>query len=91
MKTEIFLYNALMYKAEKENIKPELCKHCSPACQTWNIRMFSKKFRIELLSNSPFVFIESDRFHILDNAGLNISFEKGIANFYNEKYPEIVI
>ena len=53
---DLNLYNALMKKINLKGINPEFCTcdWCNPKCQTYYVKMFGKKFTLEISFSSMF-------------------------------------
>jgi hypothetical protein len=81
MKTiNLHLYNALMRKINLNAINPGFCNcdFCEPQCQDYEVRLFSKKFKLEICFTHNYASISSNSIKYCD-----ITIDLSEINFYN--------
>lgn len=80
--TDLFLYNALMRQINLKSINPIFCgcQWCDPQCQEYEVRLFSKVFKLEIIFTNDIITISSD--HTLKYSDIVLRLSE--IDFYNK-------
>jgi hypothetical protein len=78
--SDLNLYNELMRRINLRSINPIFCgcKWCDPQCQEYEVRLFSKVFKLEIIFTNDIVTISSRSINYSE-----IVFRLSEIDFYN--------